>query len=122
MILGGLYLTLEGMALAVLLDVVELEELKRRLKLWVGRTESHLISHLSRMHYTYKFRSSAYNCLMLDLFFSATSVFSLEALWTNKTRHCWSAVSEHAVLVHKPEKLAHFTGRQLLTQNIPSRA
>lgn len=33
MILGGLYLTLDGRALAVLLDVEELEELKRRLKL-----------------------------------------------------------------------------------------
>lgn len=33
MMLGGLYLTLEGKPLAVLLDVEELEELNRRLKL-----------------------------------------------------------------------------------------
>lgn len=33
MMLGGLYLTLDGKPLAVLLDVVELEELNRRLKL-----------------------------------------------------------------------------------------
>lgn len=33
MMLGGLYLTLDGKPLAVLLDVEELEELNRRLKL-----------------------------------------------------------------------------------------